>query len=167
MASRAILLAMIVLAGHVHGARAQNAEGAAALARYLGTWVYEGDGNGGRVSCRSERRWITGNAYVESHRECTTPNGPITQVEVFGFDPQRRVYVYWGFNGRTPSTYATPSIGDTIAWTGENLSAGNRCRTAFAPDGLSAAEECESLSADGSTWRRVSGGTSRKVPQAR
>jgi hypothetical protein len=161
MRSHAIGLVLIGLSMAVP-ARAQDALGAAALARYLGTWIYEGEGNGGRVTCRSERRWIANNSFVESHRECSTPNGPITQVEIFGYNPRRGVYTYWGFNGRVPSTYVAAAMGSTVAWTGEDFSAAARCRETFAADGLSSTDECEATS-DGTTWRRVAGGTSRKV----
>jgi hypothetical protein len=155
------VLAIIGLAAAAP-AGAQEA-GAAALARYLGTWTYEGDGNGGRVTCRSERRWIANNAFVESHRECQTPNGPITQVEVFGFNPRRGLYTYIGFNGRVPSTYVALSIGDTVSWTGEEASSVARCKETFAADLQSSTDMCEVSYDGGGTWRRVSGGTSKKV----
>jgi hypothetical protein len=161
MRSHAMVLVLIALAT-VAPARAQDAAGTTGLARYLGTWVYEGDGNGGRVTCRSERRWIANNAFVESHRECSTPNGPITQVEIYGFNPRRGVYVYWGFSGRLPSTYVAAMMGSTVSWTGEDASGANRCRETFAADGQSSTSECE-VTADGTTWRRVSGGTSKRV----
>src|SRR5687768_14998515 len=81
------------------------------LQRYVGTWTYEGDGLGSRITCTSVRRWIAGGYYVESHRECATPQGPITQVELFGYNSRREVYVYWGFNGRDVSTYTSPGMG--------------------------------------------------------
>src|SRR5688572_6227774 len=72
------------------------------LARYLGRWNYEGEDKtpvtGGPVTCTSTRRWISGGFFVESHRDCKTPRGEVTQVEVYGYDFQNRVYTYWGFN---------------------------------------------------------------------
>ena len=155
---RTIAVAVIALS-LAASARAQDA----GLARYLGTWVYEGDGNGGRVTCRSERRWIANNAFVESHRQCETPNGPIDQVEIYGFNPRRGVYTYVGYNGRVPSTYVATAMGSTVSWTGEDASAAARCSETFAADGQSSASQCETTT-DGTTWRRVSGGTSRKMP---
>src|ERR1051326_7199655 len=89
------------------------------LERYLGTWQYSGEdktpGTGGAVTCTSTRRWISAGHFVESHRECKTPRGSITQVEVFGYDSRRGRYVYWGFNGSVASSYSAPSMsGDTI-----------------------------------------------------
>ena len=136
----------------------------APLSKYLGTWTYEGEGNGGRVSCRSERRWIANQAFVESHRDCTTPNGAITQVEVYGYDSRRGLYVYWGFNGGAVSTYTSPSLRDTIVWTGEGYSAANRCTDMFASDGHSSTAQCETTSDGGRTWQRVSGGVSKRAP---
>ena len=141
---------------------AQDSPGPGALARYLGTWVYEGSNASGRVSCRSERRWITNDTFVESHRECTTPNGPITQVEIYGFNRRRGVYTYVGYNGPVPSTYVASTMGKTVSWIGEDASAAARCREVFADDGLSSTDECE-VTSDGKTWRWVAGGTSRKV----
>ena len=131
----------------------------APLERYLGTWSYEGDGNGARVTCRSERQWIANRSFVESHRHCSTGNGPIDQVEVYGFDARRGLYVYWGFNGRAVSMYTSPKMGQEVAWAGEQTS---RCTETFAPDGLSSTSQCE-VTSDGMTWRRVSGGSSRKL----
>ena len=141
---------------------AQGTDPLAALERYVGTWTYEGDGNGARVSCRSERRWIANHSFVESHRQCETGNGPITQVEIYGFDPRRRLYVYWGFNGRVVSTYTSPAMDATVSWTGEASSATARCSETFAADGQSSSSQCEGTF-DGTTWSRVSGGKSIKV----
>ena len=136
----------------------------APLTAYLGSWAYEGDGNGGRVSCRSERRWIANHSFVESHRECTTPNGPVTQVELYGYDSRRNLYLYWGFNGSIVSTYTSPSVRATVVWTGEGYSAGNRCTETFAADANSSTAQCETSRDDGKTWQRVSGGLSKKTP---
>ena len=122
---------------------AQTTDPLAPLERYIGTWVYEGDGNGARVSCRSERRWITNRSFVESHRECSTGNGPITQVEIYGFDPRRRVYLYRGFNGRVPSTCMAEKMDLAVAWTGEHTSSTARCTETFAADFQSSASQCE------------------------
>jgi hypothetical protein len=161
MHHRAILLLVLGLSTAAPAA-AQDATGTAALARYLGTWIYEGEGNGGRVSCRSERRWIANNAFVESHRECSTPNGPITQVEIYGYNSRRGLFVYWGFNGNVPSTYVASVIAGTVAWTGEDASARARCKETFAADLQSSTSECE-FASDGTTWQRVAFGTSKKV----
>ena len=131
----------------------------AALERYVGIWTYEGDGNGARVTCRSERQWIANRSFVESHRHCSTGTGPIDQVEVYGFDARRGLYVYWGFNGGAVSIYTAATIGQEVAWAGEQSS---RCTETFAPDGLSSASQCE-VTPDGKTWRRVSGGSSKKL----
>jgi hypothetical protein len=135
----------------------------APLERYIGTWTYEGDGNGARVTCRSERRWIANRSFVESHRECSTGTGPITQVEIYGFDTRRGLYVYWGFNGRVVSTYTSPAMEHAIAWTGEQASSTARCTETFAPDGATSTSACEVSLDLGKTWRRVSGGASKKV----
>lgn len=141
----------------------QTPDPLAALERYVGTWTYEGDGNGARLTCRSERRWIANRSFIESHRECSTGTGPITQVEIYGFDARRGLYVYWGFNGRVVSTYTSPKMEQAVAWTGEQASSTARCTETFAPDGLSSTSQCEGSFDFGKTWRRVSGGASRKL----
>lgn len=151
------------IAGSAAG-EGQTTDALARLDRYVGTWIYEGDGNGARVTCRSERQWIANRSFVESHRHCSTANGTVTQVEVYGFDARRGVYVYWGFNDRVPSTYTSASMEFTVIWSGEQTSANNRCTETFAPDGRSSTSQCEVSLDLGTTWRRVSGGTSRKVP---
>ena len=153
-------LALALMPASIGG---QTADPLAPLERYIGTWVYEGDGNGARVSCRSERRWITNRSFVESHRECTTGSGPITQVEIYGFDPRRRVYLYWGFNGRVPSTYVAATMDLAVAWTGEQASSTARCTETFAADLQSSTSQCEGSSDSGKTWRRISGGSSKRV----
>ena len=150
----------VVISGTSHG---QTVDPLAALERYVGTWVYEGDGNGARVMCRSERRWIANRSFVESHRECSTVNGPITNVEIYGFDARRGVYVYWGFNGRVPSSYTSATMDLAVAWSGEEMSRNNRCRETFAPDFRSSTSQCEVSYDLGKTWQRVSGGASRKL----
>lgn len=153
-------LALMLLPG---SSRAQTTDPLTPLERYIGTWVYEGDGNGARVSCRSERRWITNRSFVESHRECSTRAGPITQVEIYGFDPRRRLYLYWGFNGRVPSAYTAEKMDLAVAWTGEQASSTARCTETFAPDFQSSTSQCEVSYDLGKTWQRVSGGSSKRV----
>ena len=154
---------LLLLIGLSAPAAAQDATGTAALARYLGTWTYEGQGNGGRVTCRSERRWIANYAFVESHRECSTPNGPVTQVEIYGYNSRRGLYVYWGFSGNLPSIYVAPAMAAKVSWTGEEASARNRCSETFAPDLQSSSSECEVSNDGGTTWQRVASGTSKKI----
>jgi hypothetical protein len=45
-------------------------------------------------------------------------SGELKQVEVFGYDFQKHVYLYWGFNGQSVSTYVAP----TYEVLSENLS---------------------------------------------
>jgi hypothetical protein len=157
----ALLLALVASPGH-----AQSPDRWAPLQRYLGTWTYDGDNDEGKVTCRSRRRLITGGAFVESHRECTTPRGPITQVEVFGYSASRALYLYWGFNGRGVSTYTSPTMSDEVVWAGEELSTNNRCTERFAADRRSSTDVCEHSFDGGRTWVRLSGGSSKKVSDA-
>ena len=163
MRGPAVALVLIVSALMPAASDSQTLDPLAALERYVGTWVYEGDGNGARVTCRSERQWIANRSFVESHRQCSTVNGPISQVEIYGFDPRRRLYVYWGFNGRVPSTYTTMNMDLAVAWSGEQASGNNRCTETFAPDFLSSTSQCDVSYDLGKTWQRVSGGSSKKV----
>lgn len=137
------------------------------LARYLGTWSYDGEDNtpltGGRVTCEATRQWISAGYFVESHRECKTPRGDLKQVEVFGYDFQKHVYLYWGFSGRSISTYTAPTMdGDTIAWTGTGLSEGNRCTEVFASGFTSSSDTCETTRDRGSNWILIAAGKSTK-----
>jgi len=139
------------------------------LDRYLGTWTYEGEDKtpvtGGRVTCKASRRWISGGSFVESHRDCKTPHGDVTQLEVFGYDFRHRVYLYWGFNGRSVSTYTAASMdGDTVIWTGIDLSAGNRCTEVFASDAASSSDKCETSTGGGDSWVLRAEGKSTKLP---
>jgi hypothetical protein len=160
---RLVIVSSLALALVSTASGAQTADPLASLERYIGTWIYEGDGNGARVSCRSERRWITNRSFIESHRECSTGSGPITQVEVYGFDPRRRVYMYWGFNGRVPSTYTAATMDLAVAWTGEQASSTARCTETFAADFQSSTSQCEVSYDLGKTWQRVSGGSSKRI----
>jgi hypothetical protein len=139
----------------------------ASLVRYLGDWRYEGtdetQGSGGPVVCNATRRWISAGYFVESHRECQTPRGALDQVELFGYDYQRRVYLYWGFNGRVVSTYETPVINDAaVVWTGTGASRGNRCTELFADDLRSSSNKCETTADGGATWALRAAGTSTR-----
>ena len=120
-------------------------------------------GTGGRVSCTSTRRWISGGYFVESHRKCKTPHGDVDQVEVFGYDFQNRVYSYWGFNGSVVSTYTSPSMeGGRVIWTGTGVSAGNRCTEIFESPTASM-DSCESSRDGGASWIPRSGGKLTKA----
>ena len=139
----------------------------APLERYLGRWTYEGQDKtpvtGGRVTCVATRRWISEGYFVESHRDCTTPRGRVTQVEVFGYDFVKKVYVYWGFSGAGISTYVASQMdGDTVIWTGLDLSAGNRCTEVFSRNGGSSTDKCETSRDGGATWILRAAGRSAK-----
>jgi hypothetical protein len=126
------------------------------LERYIGKWNYAGEDKtpvtGGAVTCTSTRRWISGGYFVESHRECKTPRGDVTQVEVFGYDSTSGGYLYWGFNGSVVSTYRADMLDDAIVWIGFGASSGNRCTEIFAPDHNSSTDKCESTRDGGKTW---------------
>ena len=138
------------------------------LARYLGVWQYEGaDRNplsGGPVRCDAQRRLISGGYFVESHRECETPRGRLSQVEVFGYDFQRRVYTYWGFSSRSVSTYTSPNIdGNLVIWTGTGASQGNRCTETFVSGLQASTDKCETTTDGGATWVLRAEGKSTKL----
>jgi len=141
------------------------------LDRYLGTWTYEGEdktpATGGRVACEASRQWIAGGFFVESQRDCQTPRGDVKQLEVFGYDFQNRVYMYWGFNGSSVSTYTASSMdGDTVIWTGIGLSSGNRCTEVFAR-GATSTDRCETSRDGGNSWVLRAAGKSTKSPSRR
>ncbi len=138
------------------------------LSRYLGTWTYDGEdktaSDNRRVACKTVRQWIAGGSFVESRRECSTPHGNVTQLEVFGYDFGERRYMYWGFNGRFVSTYVTRAIdGATVTWTGIGWSSSNRCVESFANDLASSADRCETSADGGGSWTIVAQGKSTKV----
>jgi hypothetical protein len=139
------------------------------LSRYLGTWTYDGEdktaSDNRRVTCRTVRQWIAGGAFVESRRDCSTPHGNVTQLEVFGYDFGERRYMYWGFNGRFVSTYVTSAIdGATITWTGIGWSSSNRCTESFANDFASSIDRCETSVKGVGSCRVVAQGKSTKLP---
>jgi hypothetical protein len=137
------------------------------LERYLGTWHYEGEDatpvTGGRVVCDATRRWISGGYFIESHRDCKTPRGELKQVEVFGYDFQKHLYLYWGFNGQSVSTYVASTMdGDAVTWTGTGLSEGNRCIELFTSGSGSSSSKCETTTDGGNSWiLRASGRSTR------
>jgi hypothetical protein len=138
------------------------------LARYLGAWQYEGEDktplSGGPVRCEAQRRLISGGYFVESHRECETPRGRSSEVEMFGYDFQRRVYLYWGFSGRTVSTYTSPDVdGNFVVWTGTGASQGNRCTETFVSGFRSSTDKCETTTDGGATWVIRAQGKSTKL----
>src|SRR5438874_61638 len=89
----------------------------------------------------------------------------VTQLEVFGYDFRHRVYLYWGFNGRSVSTYTAASMdGDTVIWTGIDLSAENRCTEVFSSDATSSSDKCETSTGGGDSWVLRAEGKSTKLP---
>lgn len=163
----AALSAVFVLGLAVHAQDQAAGPEVSKLARYLGTWSYDGEDKtpftGGRVTCEATRRWISGGYFVESHRECKTPRGDLKQVEVFGYDFQKRVYVYWGFSGRSISTYMAPTMdADTVTWIGTGLSEGSRCSESFASGFASSSDKCETTPDGGVSWILRAAGTSTK-----
>ena len=81
---------------------------------------------------------------------------------IFGYDAERRQYVYWGFSGRIVSTYAAETIeGTSVTWVGFAASTGNRCTEVFSADGRSSTNTCETSIGGRSPIVRASGTSSK------
>ncbi len=96
------------------------------LNSFAGTWTSEGEmkpspfGPGGKFSGKSRVEWLPGEFFLVMHEESKSPMGDMKGLAVFGYDAQKKVYTYNGFdNMGNAETYTGTVQGQTWTWTSD------------------------------------------------
>jgi hypothetical protein len=94
------------------------------LGYFVGKWTAEGDvkpgpmGPGGKMKTTDNCEWFEGRYSVICRSEGTTPMGPSKSIGILGYNPEDKVYTYYGVDnsGMTMSSVPKGTLkGDT--WT--------------------------------------------------
>lgn len=96
------------------------------LEYFVGTWSTEGDmkpgpmGPGGKVTGTDHLVWMDGGFYLVGHGENKSPMGSGTDLAVWGYNADDKVYTYHEFDSTGETVSATGTVdGDTWTWTDE------------------------------------------------
>jgi hypothetical protein len=72
------------------------------LAFFVGKWTAEGEvkpgpmGPGGKMTSSDNCEWFDGHYSVICHSEGTTPMGPSKSLGILSYNPEEKVYTYYG-----------------------------------------------------------------------
>jgi Protein of unknown function (DUF1579) len=72
------------------------------LAFFVGKWTAQGDvkpgpmGPGGKMTSNDNCEWFDGHYSVICHSEGTTPMGPSKSLGILSYNPEEKVYTYYG-----------------------------------------------------------------------
>ncbi len=108
------------------------------IAYYVGTWKSEGEakasafGPAGKFTFTSHNEWLPGNYFLVMHGEGKGPMGDMKSLAVMGYDFQKKVYNYQGYNNLGMSESATGTVqGDTWTWQSETKVRGKVIKERF------------------------------------
>ncbi len=143
------------------------------IAYYVGTWKSEGEakasalGPAGKFTFTSHNEWLPGNYFLVMHGEGKGPMGDMKSLAVMGYDFQKKVYNYQGYNNLGMSESATGTVqGDTWTWTNEANMGGKPTKMKFTikEQGPAAYSfKFDSSTDGGKTWSTIEEGKATKA----
>jgi len=140
---------------------------------WVGDWTYEGEnhatplGPAGKFSGKNSARPILGGFFIEFRGEEKGPSGSIQWVEVDGYNPLNKKFVWNSFSSDGSVQNFTYTIeGAAVPFSGKQFTGGKlydiRGTITFAPDFMSTAAKFE-MSVDGKEWIPLSESKATKV----
>jgi hypothetical protein len=108
------------------------------LAYFVGKWKAEGEikpgpmGPGGRMSTTDDCQWFEGKYSVICRSEGTTPMGPSKSIGILGYNPEEKVYTYYGVDnsGMNMASVAKGNLkGDTWTYTDQGTMGGQKYKS--------------------------------------
>jgi len=142
------------------------------LASFLGKWTSEGEmkpgpfGPGGKFSGNSHIEWLPGGFFLVMHEESKGPMGDIKSLAVFGYDANKKVYTYNGFDSMGNAEFYTGTVqGKTWTWTSDINLQGKTMKGRFTlrEDSPTSNTIKFDISEDGGTWKTSMEGKQTKV----
>jgi hypothetical protein len=147
----------------------------AELEAYVGTWQFEWTrvpslfGPAGTVTGIERYEWLPGGFFLRMNREASAPEGGLTTIIFFGYDPSARHFTAQ-FLSPTHGLSGTATItvhGSTRLWSATGRTTDGeqfheRCTRMLAPDRAAMTLTCEA-SPDGAMWFPVLEGRYTKV----
>jgi hypothetical protein len=107
------------------------------LGYFVGKWKAEGEvkpgvmGPGGKMTATDTCEWFEGQMSVICHSEGKGPMGPSKSVGILGYNPEEKVYTYYGVdNHMSMSSIPKGKVqGDTWTYTDESMMGGKKMRS--------------------------------------
>jgi hypothetical protein len=108
------------------------------LGFYVGKWSTEGEvkpgpmGPGGKMKSTDTCEWFEGNYSVVCRYEGTGPMGPSKGIGILGYNPEEKVYTYYGVDNSSMNMASVPKgtvKGDTWTYTDEGTMGGKKFKT--------------------------------------
>lgn len=108
------------------------------LAYFVGTWKGEGEmkpgpmGPGGKMTSTDTCEWFEGNYTVICRYEGTGPTGPSKGIGILGYNPEEKVYTYYGVDNTSMNMASVPKgtvKGDTWTYTDEGTMGGQKYKS--------------------------------------
>ena len=108
------------------------------LAYFVGKWKAEGEvkpgpmGPGGKISSNDTCDWFEGRYSVICRSEGSTPTGPTKSMGILGYNPEEKVYTYYGVDNSGMNMASVPKgklEGDTWTYTDEGTMGGQRYKS--------------------------------------
>jgi hypothetical protein len=110
------------------------------LGYFVGTWSSTGDlkpspfGPGGKVAMTDSCEWFEGRYAVVCRSEGTSPTGPTKGIGIMGYNPEEKVYTYYGLDNTVMNMASVPKgtvQGDTWTYNDEAMMGGKRVKSRF------------------------------------
>ncbi len=176
--TRNVALALTLLGAFAGGALAQAPQMPTAgpehkkLEYFAGTWKSEaemkpmGPFPGGKISGTGHAELLPGGFFLVTRSSSNTPMGPLTELEIMGYDSAAKAYTYEGFNSAGEhEVYKGTVEGDTWTWSGESNMGGQMVKGRFTMKVVSPTAYTFrfDFSPDGTSWTNVMEGKATKA----
>jgi hypothetical protein len=141
------------------------------LSYFIGTWHAEGEmkasmfGPGGKVTNVTRNEWMLNNTFFITHHEEHNPAGTFQMVNVTGYDPEKKEYVEYEFDGQGNSGRSEGTFdGKTWTWTSEFTAGGQtvKSRGTVTPTSASSYDFTWEVAPHGTDWTLIQKGKATK-----
>jgi hypothetical protein len=108
------------------------------LSFFVGKWRGEGEikpgpmGPGGKMTSTDTCEWFEGNYSVVCRYEGSGPSGPSKGIGIIGYNPEEKVYTYYGVDNTSMNMASVPKgtvKGDTWTYTDQGTMGGKKYKT--------------------------------------
>jgi hypothetical protein len=144
------------------------------LGFFVGKWTAQGEmkpgpmGPGGKITSTDTCEWFEGQYSVICRYEGTGPTGPSKGIGIIGYNPEQKVYTYYGVDNTSMNMASVPKgtvKGDTWTYTDEGTMGGQKFKTRVTIREVSATEQTFKMEMQGpdGKWAPVMESRSTKV----
>jgi hypothetical protein len=141
------------------------------LGYFIGTWHAEGEmkasmfGPAGKVTNVTRNEWMLNKFFYITHHEEHNPAGAFAMVNITGYDPEKKKYVEYEFDGQGGTGRSEGTFdGTTWTWTSEFIVNGQtvRSRGTVKPTSATSYDFTWEIAPHGADWTLVQQGKATK-----